>query len=86
MRELRRAREQVKVMVADDASLPQIKAYLNQWSRWWQRTSSTWNYNEIANRYINSCWDPNAAKIAAFAFQRDNVIALRSCESIALAA
>lgn len=85
-RTLRKAREQVKAMVADNVSLLKIKAYLNQWSRWWQRTSSAWNYNEIANRYINSCWDPNAAKIAAFAFQQDNVIALRSCESIALAA
>jgi len=34
--------------------------------RWWQKTSSIWNYTELANQYINSCWDPFAAKIAAY--------------------
>ena len=79
-RTLRKAREQVKVMVADDVSLPRIKAYLNQWLRWWQKTSSIWNYTELANQYINSCWDPFGAKIAALAFQQDDVIGLSSSE------
>ena len=86
-RTLRRAREQVKVMVADDVSLPQIKAYLNQWLHWWQNTSGIWNYQELSNAYIQSCWDPPAATIAAAAFQQqqNDFIELRSCESIALA-
>lgn len=88
MRELRCAREQVKVMVADDVSLPRIKAYLNQWLQWWQRTSSTWDYTELSHAYIKSCWNPMAAKIAAAAFQQqqNDFIELRNCESIALAA
>lgn len=85
-RTLRKAREQVKVMVADDASLPQIKAYLNQWLRWWQNTSSTWNYEELSLAYIQSCWDPAAAKIAAAAFQQNYFTELCSRELIALAA
>jgi hypothetical protein len=57
MRELRRAREQVKAMVNDDVALKRIKAYLNQWLQWWQRTSSTWDYTELSHAYIKSCWD-----------------------------
>ena len=65
---------------------PRIKAYLNQWGQRWQKTPSIWNYTELANQYINSCWDPSAAKIAALAFQGYDVIGLRSCKLIALAA
>ena len=87
-RTLRKAREQVKVMVADDVALKRIKAYLNQWLRWWQQTSSSWTYTEISHAYIQSCWDPKAATIAAAAFQQqqNNFIELGNCESIALAA
>jgi hypothetical protein len=86
-RTLRKAREQVKAMVDDEVSLPRIKAYLNQWLRWWQRTSSTWDYTELSHAYIKSCWNPAAAKIAAAAFQQqqNDFIELRNCESIALA-
>ena len=73
-------------MVADDVSLPQIKAYLNQWLHWWQNTSGIWNYQELSNAYIQSCWDPVMATIAAAAFQQNYFIELRSSESIALAA
>jgi len=86
MRELHRAREQVKAMVNDDASLPQIKAYLNQWGQMWQKTSSTWNYKERSHAYIKSCWDPFAAKMAAFAFQQNYFTELCSSELIALVA
>ncbi|GEM_PF-5188472 len=44
------------------------------------------NYEELSHAYIKSCWDPFAAKIAASAFQQDDVIRLRNSESIALAA
>ena len=84
-RTLRKAREQVKVMVADDVSLPRIKTYLNQWLRWWQKTSSIWNYKELSLTYIQSCWDTNAAIIAACAFQQNYFTQLRS-ETVAHAA
>src|SRR3990167_4395975 len=81
----RRAREQVKAMVNDDVSLPQIKAYLNQWLRCWQNTSGIWNYQELSNAYIQSCWDPTAATIAATAFQQqqNDFIRLGNCEDCA---
>ena len=85
-RTLRKAREQVKMMVVDGVSLCQIKKYLSRWLFWWIKTAGIWNYHDIANRYMNYCWDPNAAEIAALAFQRNDVTGLCTCESIALAA
>lgn len=82
-RTLRKAREQVKMMVVDGASLCQIKNYLSRWSYWWVKTAVIWNYDELACQYIESCWDANAAKIGAFAFQQ-NIIESHSaahCET-----
>ncbi len=73
-RTLRKAREQVKMMVVDGASLCQIKNYLSRWVYWWVKTSSCWNYNELVNRYIDSCWDPIAQNMAMEFFQQETTI------------
>lgn len=39
-RTLRKAREQVKMMVADGASLYQIRNYLSRWLYWWLKTAT----------------------------------------------
>ena len=78
-RTLRKAREQVKLMVADGASLCQIKNYLSRWGYWWVKTAGIWNYDELASQYISSCWDIRAANLCAFAFQRKTIIGLH-CE------
>src|SRR3989338_1869780 len=70
-RTLHKAREQVKWMVADGVSRPKIKNYLVRWLLWWLRTSSIWNYQELVDRYIASCWDPAAANMAAGFFQQE---------------
>lgn len=72
-RTLRKAREQVKMMVADDVSLPKIKKYLSRWVYWWVRTSSCWNYCELVNRYIHSCWNPTAKNMAIGFFQSKDI-------------
>ena len=74
-RTLRKAREQVKMMVVDDVSLPKIKNYLSRWIYWWMKTSSCWNYNELVNRYIHSCWNP-AAKNRVIGFFQPTEITL----------
>lgn len=72
-RTLRKAREQVKMMVNDDVSLPKIKNYLSRWVYWWVKTSSFWNYNELVNRHIDSCWDPIAQNIAMGFFLTEDI-------------
>ena len=72
-RTLRKAREQVKMMVADGASLYQIKNYLSRWLYWWLKTAMIWNDDELASQYIKSCRDPRAANIAAFVFQLNTI-------------
>src|SRR3990167_11165394 len=79
-RTLRKAREQVKMMVADDVSLPKIKNYLSRWVYWWMKTSSCWNYNELVNRYIHSCWNPTAKNRAMGFFQIDEITS--SCNDV----
>ncbi|PIZ05218.1 MAG: hypothetical protein COY58_00245 [Gammaproteobacteria bacterium CG_4_10_14_0_8_um_filter_38_16] len=61
-------------MVADGASLYQIKNYLSRWLFWWLKTARIWNYDELANRYIDSCWDPIAQNMAMGFFQQEATI------------
>src|SRR3990167_4625608 len=63
-RTLRKAREQVKWMVADGVSRPKIKRYLIRWLCWWVRTSNTWKHKDLSCQFIASCWTPTAAENA----------------------
>jgi RNA-directed DNA polymerase len=56
-RTLRRAREQVRAMVADGASLPQIKVYLSLWASWWHYAASTWTKETLLHAWQALCWD-----------------------------
>lgn len=77
-RTLRKAREQVKMMVVDDVSLPEIKNYLSRWGYWWMKTAVIWNYDELAQRYIQSCWNTAAANIGVSVFQQNNFTSSRN--------
>ena len=57
-------------MVTDGVSRPEIKHYLIQWVGWWAKTSDTWKKSELANRYVESCWNINMAAMGAAVFQR----------------
>src|SRR3990167_6413837 len=61
-------------------SLPKIKNYLSRWVYWWMKTSSCWNYNELVNRYIHSCWNPTAKNRAMGFFQIDEITS--SCNDV----
>jgi len=64
-RTLRKAREQIKAMVDTGFSIRQIRNYLHRFVLWWVRTSDTWQYHELINWLIESCWEIKPAAIAA---------------------
>lgn len=55
-RTLRKARENVKQMVADGTSFRKIRRYLDRYVMWWQNTSIIWEYQELLQRFIDVCW------------------------------
>ena len=63
-RTLRKAREQVRLMVIDGFSTPRIKRYLNAWLVWWMRTSQSWHYQTVLLQFIHHCRDRYIAGIA----------------------
>jgi len=75
---LRKAREQVKWMVADGVSRPKIRQYLVLWLCWWVRTAGIWKHAELKAQYIGSCRDPSAAGFAAEALRDYRITELRN--------
>ena len=70
-RTIRKAREQVKVMVKDGVSLRKISRYLYRFVTWWVTTSIIWTHEEMLDSFIRSCWDPAMARMA-YGFLRDS--------------
>lgn len=64
-RTIRKAREQVRVMVATGFSTRRIRIYLKKWAAWWGATSATWSYKELLHAFIKSSWDYCATALAA---------------------
>lgn len=62
-RTIRKAREHVKVMVKDGVSLKKIHRYLHRFVIWWVVTSNIWTYEELLGLFIQTCWDPQLARI-----------------------
>lgn len=69
-RTLRKARIQVQQMVTIGLSTNRIRRYLHQFLLWWAKTSGTWQYHELINWFVESCWDINPAAYAAGLLQR----------------
>lgn len=65
MLQLRKARENVKQMVADGISFLKIRHYLHRWVTWWAMTSNTWQYQELLRWFLDVCWYVPAAHYAA---------------------
>lgn len=63
-RTLRKARENVKQMVADGVSLQRIRNYLSNWVTWWVRTSEKWDYLELLKWYLAVCRDEMCSVLA----------------------
>lgn len=65
-RTIRKAREQVKVMVATGFLPKKIMAYLKNWALWWVKaTAKTWDYQTLLSQFIESCWQPSLATFAS---------------------
>lgn len=63
-RTLRKARENVRLMVAEQVSPAQIKRYFVQWARWWVKTANTWDFQSLVVEFIGTCWQKAPAKLA----------------------
>jgi len=68
-RTLRKARENIKHMVADGVSRPKIRSYLFRWLCWWATTSNIWKRSELLIWLIKSCWDKVSLQIAKETYQ-----------------
>ena len=66
----RKARENVKLMGADQVSPAKITRYFVQWARWWVKTANTWDFQTLVEQFINTCWQPETANIAADVLSR----------------
>jgi hypothetical protein len=64
-RTLRKAREQVRLMVFDGLSAQSIRTYLHRWALWWVHASEIWTYEEIIQWFLAACWDATTAAYAA---------------------
>jgi hypothetical protein len=69
-RTLRKAREQIKQMVASGVSLRCIRSYLLAWSSWWVQTAKCWTQNELLTWFITACWDEVVTTIAVSLLNR----------------
>jgi len=64
-RTLRKARENIKWMVADQVSPAKIKHYFVRWAHWWARTSTAWDFQALVEQFISLCWLEAPAAIAS---------------------
>lgn len=86
-RTLRKARENVKSMVISGLSALKIRNYLHRWLVWWATTSTTWQYQELIQRFIDVCWDESAtAYAAALASLQLNTLHTCSVDGLAVTA
>lgn len=69
-RTLRKARENVRHMVNDGVSHPQIRRYLHHFIIWWTKTAEIWHYEELLCSFISTCRDIRPAAIAAGLLQK----------------
>ena len=57
-RTLRKAREQIKVLVNDEASPSRIRTYWLCFLRWWTNTCPSWSVESFVSEFFERCWDP----------------------------
>ena len=48
-------------MMLDGCSTRQIRSYLSQWARWWTLAADNFSMALMLTRFINACWESNAA-------------------------
>ncbi len=85
-RTLRKAREQVKMMVATGFSIHRTRSYLEKWALWWTMTTATWSYKELLTVFIQSCWDYRPAAVAEGLLRVSTLLDSRDSSLAAVAA
>ena len=76
-RALRKAREQVKIMVATGFSTLEIKKYLKHWAEWWVKSAETWDVEALLSWFIKACWQGSIATYAKDLCQSVSTTSLR---------
>ncbi len=76
-RTLRKAREQVKIMVATGFSALEIKQYLKHWAEWWVKSAEAWDVEVLLSWLIKTCWQGSIATYAKDLCQQDRTTSLR---------
>jgi hypothetical protein len=51
-------------MVIDGTSSRRIRNYLHRWVMWWTKTSTTWEYQELLQHFIDAYWHGQATAYA----------------------
>ena len=63
-RTLRKARENVRLMVADQVSPAKIRRYFSRWLHWWVNASNTWKTHQLLQSFMNGCWHESVSTYA----------------------
>jgi len=69
-RTLRKARENVRLMVADGVSHQYIRTYLDRWALWWVGVSDLDSHQKILQCFFDYCWDIQVAVVAIDVMRR----------------
>ena len=75
-RTIRKAREQVKMMVATGFSTHRIRKYLKHWARWWVKTVEIWDIEALFTQFIKTCWQIPLVAIAESLRQQERTTLL----------
>lgn len=75
-RTLRKAREQVKIMVVTGFSTLEIKKYLKHWAEWWVKSAETWDVETLLSWFIKTCWRGSIATYAKDLYQQNRTTLL----------
>jgi RNA-directed DNA polymerase len=78
-RTIRKARLQVRAMIATGFLPKKIMAYLKNWALWWVRTTAeTWDYQTLLSQFIKSCWQSSLAIFASELLAQHQTTLLRN--------
>jgi hypothetical protein len=63
-RTFRKAREQVRLLIADGFSTSKIKNYLIRWARWWVEIFASWRLQKILQQFFEHSWNIQISAVA----------------------
>jgi hypothetical protein len=78
-RTFRKAREQVRLMIADGFSATQIRNYLLKWSQWWVEISREWRLQNILQSFFEYSWNLQVSAVALAILPKGIIADSRRC-------